>query len=42
VNIFGMKSIDTLMKKNAPQLWYEYKKNKITRAAKDSEKNYEN
>jgi Cupin-like domain len=41
-NLFGMRSIDTLMKKTAPQFWYEYKKNKITKAAKDLVKNYEN
>ncbi|MEP6615011.1 MAG: cupin-like domain-containing protein [Ginsengibacter sp.] len=37
--LFGMRSIDTLMKKTAPRLWYNYKKNKITRAAKDTLKN---
>lgn len=41
-NLFGMRSIDTLMKKTAPRLWYRYKKNKITKAAKDSVKKYEN
>jgi hypothetical protein len=27
-NLFGMRTIDTLMKKTAPKPWYEYKKNK--------------
>ncbi|HJU46170.1 MAG TPA: cupin-like domain-containing protein [Chitinophagaceae bacterium] len=27
-NLFGMRNIDTLMKKTAPQWWYNYKKNK--------------
>lgn len=27
-NLFGMRHIDTLMKKTAPQWWYNYKKNK--------------
>lgn len=41
-NLFGMRSIDTLMKKTAPQFWYSYKKNKIKKAAKESVKKYEN
>ena len=41
-NLFGMRSIDTMMKKTMPHLWYNYKKNKITRAAKDMVKKYEN
>ncbi|WP_407523951.1 cupin-like domain-containing protein [Lacibacter sp. MH-610] len=32
-NLFGMRSIDTLMKKTAPKPWYEYKKNKALRLA---------
>ena len=28
-NLFGMRSIDTLMKKTAPQWWYENKKRKV-------------
>jgi hypothetical protein len=28
-NLFGMRSIDTLMKKTAPKPWYEWKKKKI-------------
>jgi hypothetical protein len=28
-NLFGMRSIDTVMKKTAPQWWYESKKKKI-------------
>jgi hypothetical protein len=41
-NLFGMRSIDTMMKKTMPHFWYNYKKNKITRAAKDMVKKYEN
>lgn len=33
-NLVGMRNIDTLMKKTAPQWWYEYKKDKIYKAAK--------
>lgn len=32
-NLFGMRSIDTLMKKTAPKWWYDYKKEKIFKAA---------
>ena len=32
-NLFGMRSIDTLMKKNFPKTWYNYKKKKIEKAA---------
>jgi hypothetical protein len=32
-NLFGMRSIDTLMKKTAPQWWYDYKKEKVFKAA---------
>jgi hypothetical protein len=28
-NLFGMRSIDTLMKKTAPVWWYENKKRKV-------------
>ena len=28
-NLFGMRSIDTLMKKTVPKWWYEKKKKKI-------------
>lgn len=41
-NLFGMRSIDTLMKKTVPHFWYKYKKNKIARSAKESVKKYEN
>jgi hypothetical protein len=34
-NLFGMRSIDTLLKKTAPQWWYSYKKKK---AFADAEK----
>jgi hypothetical protein len=32
-NLFGMRSIDTLLKKTAPQWWYGYKKKKAFAAA---------
>jgi hypothetical protein len=32
-NLFGMRSIDTLMKKTAPEWWYNYKKEKTFKAA---------
>lgn len=32
-NIVGMRNIDTLMKKTAPHWWYNYKKEKIFKAA---------
>lgn len=32
-NLFGMRSIDTLMKKTAPKWWYDYKKEKVFKAA---------
>lgn len=32
-NLFGMRSIDTLMKKTAPKWWYDYKKEKLLKAA---------
>jgi len=32
-NLVGMRSIDTLMKKTAPVWWYDYKKEKIFKAA---------
>ena len=39
-NLFGMRTIDTLMKKTAPKLWYNYKVHKIDRRAKQEiEKN---
>jgi ribosomal protein L16 Arg81 hydroxylase len=28
-NLFGMRNIDTLMKKTVPDWWYEYKRKKI-------------
>ena len=33
-NLFGMRGIDTMMKKTAPNWWYHYKKEKIFKAAK--------
>lgn len=35
-NIFGMRSIDTIMKKTAPHWWYQYKKGKIFRRAEEA------
>jgi hypothetical protein len=32
-NLFGMRSLDTLMKKSFPKKWYNYKKKKIAKAA---------
>lgn len=32
-NLFGMRNIDTLMKKTAPKWWYEYKKTSLLKAA---------
>jgi hypothetical protein len=32
-NIVGMRGIDTLMKKTAPVWWYDYKKDKVLKAA---------
>ena len=33
-NLFGVRGIDTMMKKTAPNWWYHYKKEKIFKAAK--------
>ena len=41
-NLFGMRTIDTVMKKTLPKPWYNYKKNKIFRAANEALKSYEN
>jgi hypothetical protein len=32
-NLFGMRSIDTVMKKTNPKWWYEYKIKKVNRSA---------
>lgn len=32
-NLFGMRNIDTIMKKTAPRWWYDYKKEKVMKAA---------
>ena len=40
--LFGMRSIDTVMKKTLPKPWYNYKKNKIYKSAKEVLKKYEN
>lgn len=39
-NLFGMRSLDTLMKKSFPKTWYNYKKQKIFKAAKEELKKY--
>ena len=41
-NLFGMRSIDTVLKKTTPKSWYNYKKNKIFRSANEVLKSYEN
>lgn len=38
-NLFGMRGLDTLMKKTAPKWWYDYKKEKVFKAA-EKELNY--
>ena len=34
-NLFGMRTIDTVMKKTIPGPWYNWKSKKIDRAAKN-------
>ena len=41
-NLFGMRTIDTIMKKTLPKPWYSYKRKKIFKLANDALKNYEN
>jgi hypothetical protein len=41
-NLFGMRSIDTVMKKTLPKLWYNYKKKKVIKAAETELKKYNN
>ncbi len=41
-NLFGMRSIDTLLKKMLPKWWYGYKMKKIEKSAKAVLKKYEN
>jgi hypothetical protein len=41
-NLFGMRTIDTVMKKTLPKPWYNYKKKKIFMAANEALKSYEN
>jgi Cupin-like domain len=41
-NLFGMRSIDTVMKKAAPKWWYDYKIKKIGRLAADELKKNSN
>jgi Cupin-like domain len=39
-NLFGMRSLDTLMKKSFPKTWYDYKKRRIFKAANKELKKY--
>ncbi len=39
-NLFGMRSIDTIMKKTNPKWWYNYKIKKIDRFAKEELRKY--
>ena len=41
-NLFGMRTIDTVLKKTFPRPWYNYKKKKIFKAANEALKSYEN
>ena len=41
-NLFGMRTIDTILKKTLPKPWYNYKKSRIFKAANEEVKNYEN
>lgn len=34
-NLFGMRTIDTIMKKTSPKMWYSYKKNQINKLAQE-------
>ncbi len=40
-NLFGMRSVDTLMKKSLPNTWYRYKVDKIQKEANKELKKYE-
>jgi hypothetical protein len=40
--LFGMRSIDTVMKKTLPKVWYNYKKEKVIKAADAEVKKYNN
>ena len=39
-NLFGMRSLDTLMKKSLPKIWYNFKTKKIVKAANAEVKKY--
>ena len=39
-NLFGMRSIDTVVKKTLPKVWYNYKKEKVIKAADAEVKKY--
>jgi hypothetical protein len=41
-NLFGMRSIDTLLKKSAPKWWYNYKIKKIDQYAARELKKFSN
>jgi hypothetical protein len=40
-NLFGMRGIDTMMKKTAPQWWYNFKIKKIHEKANREIKNFQ-
>jgi hypothetical protein len=40
-NLFGMRTIDTVMKKTLPKPWFNYKRKKIFKRANEALKNYE-
>jgi hypothetical protein len=41
-NLFGMRTIDTILKKTLPKPWYNYKKKKIFKSADEAVKQNEN
>ena len=41
-NLFGMRSIDTVLKKAAPKWWYDYKIKRIDELAKKEIKKFSN
>ncbi len=40
-NLFGMRTIDTVLKKTTPKWWYNYKKSRIDKSAKEVLKKFE-
>jgi hypothetical protein len=41
-NLFGMRSIDTVLKKTTPKWWYDFKIKKIDRLANKEIKKFSN